>query len=150
MILNQLVEFENFVTAYIIGRSLVAYQIGYVADRYPRRQFQTLFLQIMQMNSRFKIANEIYIYIYINNQNYNNWLIILIFKNILWKMYEKSWFIFTWVRLKNSSHDTGPQSLNNSCSHCIRKFQILCPSIVNERVRDSMKAYRSIYTCICD
>ena len=33
--------------------------------------------------------------------------IILIEKNILWKIYEKAWFIFTWVRLKNSSDDTG-------------------------------------------
>ena len=35
---------------YIIGESLVAYQIGYVADRCPRRQFQTLISQIMPMN----------------------------------------------------------------------------------------------------
>ena len=31
-----------FATGYIIGGSLVAYQIGYVADRCPCRQFQTL------------------------------------------------------------------------------------------------------------
>ena len=70
--------------------------------------------------------------IHINNHSYNNWLIILSFKNILWIIYEKSWFIFTWVRLKNSSHDTGPQALNNPCSQYIRKFQILCLSIVSE------------------
>ena len=34
-----MVEFEIFATACIIGGSLVAYQIGYVADRCPRRQF---------------------------------------------------------------------------------------------------------------
>ena len=39
---NQLVEFEIFVTAYIIRGSLVAYQIGYVVERCPRRKFQTL------------------------------------------------------------------------------------------------------------
>ena len=38
----KLVEFKIFATAYIIGGSLVAYQIGYVADRCSRRQFQTL------------------------------------------------------------------------------------------------------------
>ena len=48
---NKLGEFEIFVTAYIIGGSLVAYQIGYVIDRCPRRQFQTLISQIMQLNS---------------------------------------------------------------------------------------------------
>ena len=37
-----MVEFEIFVTAYIIGGSLVVYQIGYVADRHPHRQFPTL------------------------------------------------------------------------------------------------------------
>ena len=41
---NELVEFEIFVTADIIGGSLVAYQIEYVVDRYPRRQFQTIIL----------------------------------------------------------------------------------------------------------
>ena len=49
------------------------------------------------------------------------------------------------IIIKNSSHDTGPQALNNSCSHYIRKFLILCLRIVSERVRDSMKAYRPIY-----
>ena len=39
---------------HFIGRSLVAYQIGYVVDRCPRRQFQTLISQIMQINSIFK------------------------------------------------------------------------------------------------
>ena len=34
--------------------TIVTYQIGYVVDRYPRRQFQTLISQIMQMNSIFK------------------------------------------------------------------------------------------------
>ena len=29
------------------------------------------------------------------------------------------------MRLENSSDDTGPQALNNSCSHYIRKFRIL-------------------------
>ena len=43
-----------FVTAYIIGGSLVAYQIGYVVDRCPRRQFQTLISQIMQLNYNLK------------------------------------------------------------------------------------------------
>ena len=57
MFLNQLVEFEISVTAYIIGESLVAYQIGYVADRCPRRQFQTLISQIMPMNSKFFTIN---------------------------------------------------------------------------------------------
>ena len=33
MISNKVVEFEIFATAYIIGGSLVAYQIGHVADR---------------------------------------------------------------------------------------------------------------------
>ena len=55
--------------------------------------------------------------------------------------------IFTWVRCKNSSKDTVPQALNNSYSHCIRKFQILSLSIVSERVRDSTKTYRPIYKC---
>ena len=64
------------------------------------------------------------------------------FLNILWIIYEKSWFILTSVRLKNSSHDTGPQTLNNPCSHYIKNFQVLC-----ERVRDSTKAYRTIYKC---
>ena len=45
MISNYLVEFEIFTTSYIIGGSLVAYQIGYVADRCPRRQFLTLISQ---------------------------------------------------------------------------------------------------------
>ena len=45
---NQLDEFEIFVTAYIIEDSLIAYQIGYVVNRCPRRQFQTLISQIMQ------------------------------------------------------------------------------------------------------
>ena len=40
-----LVELKNVATAYIIGGSLVTYQIGYVADRCPRRQFQTLVSQ---------------------------------------------------------------------------------------------------------
>ena len=40
----ELVDFGIFPTAYIIGESLVAYQIGYVADRCTRRQFQTLIL----------------------------------------------------------------------------------------------------------
>ena len=40
-----MIEFEIFATAYIIEGSLVAYQIGYVADRCPRRQFQTLIAQ---------------------------------------------------------------------------------------------------------
>ena len=35
MISNELVEFETFATAYIIGGSLVAYQKGYVVDRCP-------------------------------------------------------------------------------------------------------------------
>ena len=38
-------EFEIFTTSYIIGGSLVAYKIGYVADRYPGRRFQTLISQ---------------------------------------------------------------------------------------------------------
>ena len=46
---------------------------------------------------------------------------------------------------RNSSHDTGPQALNNSCSDYISKFQVLCLRIVSERVRDSTKAYRTIY-----
>ena len=33
---------KKFETAYIIGRSLVAYQIGYIADRCLRGKFQTL------------------------------------------------------------------------------------------------------------
>ena len=33
--------------------------------------------------------------------------------------------------------------------NCIRKFQVLCLSIVSERVHDSTKAYR-IFKCICD
>ena len=37
MISNKLVEFEISATAYIIGESLIAYQIGHVADRCPRR-----------------------------------------------------------------------------------------------------------------
>ena len=40
-----MVAFEIFATAYIIGGSLVAYQIGYVADRCPSRQLQTLITQ---------------------------------------------------------------------------------------------------------
>ena len=32
----------------------MAYQIGYIVDRCPRRQFQTLISQIMQMNSIFE------------------------------------------------------------------------------------------------
>ena len=46
LLLNQLVEFEISATAYIIGESLVAYQIGYVSDRCPPRQFQTLISQV--------------------------------------------------------------------------------------------------------
>ena len=49
------------------------------------------------------------------------------------------------MSLKNSSDDTGPQALNNSCRHDIRKLQILCFSIVSERVCDSTEAYRPIY-----
>ena len=45
IISNYLVEFKIFATAYIIGGSLVAYQIGYFADRCPRRQFKTLISQ---------------------------------------------------------------------------------------------------------
>ena len=41
-----MVEFEIFATAYIIGGSLVAYEIGYVAERCPRRQFQTVIQSI--------------------------------------------------------------------------------------------------------
>ena len=33
--------------------------------------------------------------------------------------------MLTWMRLKNCSHDTSPQFLNNSCSHYIGKFKIL-------------------------
>ena len=54
MISNELDEFEIFVTVYIIGGSLVGYQIGYVVDRCPRRQFQTLISKIMPMNSNIK------------------------------------------------------------------------------------------------
>ena len=43
-----------FVTAYIIGVSLVAYRKGYVVDRCPRGQFQTLISQTMPMNSNIK------------------------------------------------------------------------------------------------
>ena len=42
---NQMVEFEIFVPAYIIGGPLVAYQIEYDSDRCPRQQFQTLISQ---------------------------------------------------------------------------------------------------------
>ena len=45
---------DLFSRAYIIGGSLVAYQIGYVVDRCSRRQFQTLISQIMQINSIFE------------------------------------------------------------------------------------------------
>ena len=40
---------------------------------------------------------------YINNHSCNNWLIIKKFSVIISFIfiYEKSWFIFTWVRLKN-------------------------------------------------
>ena len=54
VILNQLIECEILVTAYIIRGSLVAYQIGYIVVKCPRRQFQTLISQIMQINSNFK------------------------------------------------------------------------------------------------
>ena len=39
------------------------------------------------------------------------------------------------------------QALNNSFSHYIRKFQILCLNVISERVRDSKGAYRPIYKC---
>ena len=39
------------------------------------------------------------------------------------------------------------QALNNSSSHCIRKFQVSCLRIVSERVRDWTKAYCNIYKC---
>ena len=42
MFSNYLVEFEILANPYIIRGSLFAYQIGYVADRCLRRQFQTL------------------------------------------------------------------------------------------------------------
>ena len=48
-----MVELEIFATANIIGGLLVAYQIGYVANKCPRRQFQTL-VTIMQIKLRFK------------------------------------------------------------------------------------------------
>ena len=51
MISNSLLEFEIFVTAYIIEGSLVAYQIGYVVNSCHRRQFQTLMLQKRFSNS---------------------------------------------------------------------------------------------------
>ena len=34
--------------------------------------------------------------------------------------------------------------MNNSCSHYIRKFQVLCLRIVSERVLNLTKAYRPI------
>ena len=40
-------------SSHVLG-SLVTYQIGYVADRCPLRQFQILISQIKQMNSIFK------------------------------------------------------------------------------------------------
>ena len=54
-----MVEFEIFITAYIIEGSLVANQIGYVDDRCLGRQFQTLMSQIMEMNSNIlRIKNH--------------------------------------------------------------------------------------------
>ena len=42
------------VAAYIIGGSLVAYQIGYVFGMFSLRQFQTIISPLKQMNSKFK------------------------------------------------------------------------------------------------
>ena len=39
------------------------------------------------------------------------------------------------------------QALNNPYSHYITNFQVLCLITVSERVRDSTKAYRTIYKC---
>ena len=51
-----MVEFKFFSTAYIIGGSLVAYQIGYVANMCPSRQFYTLISQQCKLNSNLKTA----------------------------------------------------------------------------------------------
>ena len=54
------------------------------------------------------------------------------------------------------------QALNNFCGHCIRKYQVLCLSVVSERMGDLTRVYRPIYIniskytrismfkCICD
>ena len=43
------VEFEIFATVYLIKRSLVTYQIGYVHDKTSHRHFQTL--KLLNANS---------------------------------------------------------------------------------------------------
>ena len=87
--------------------------------------------------------------IYINNHNYKNFLINYInlkkyFVNNLWKkliyFYLSKAQKFYWRQLLS-------QALNKSCSHYIRKFQVLCLRIVSERVRDSTKAYRTTHKC---
>ena len=45
LISNEVVEYEIFDTAYIIGGPLVTYQIEYLPDTCPHRQFQTLISQ---------------------------------------------------------------------------------------------------------
>ena len=41
IILNLMVEFEIFVAIYLVRRSRVAYQMGYVSEGCPHRQYQT-------------------------------------------------------------------------------------------------------------
>ena len=45
---------QIFSPAYIIEGSLVAHQIRYVAGRCPRKQFQTLISQQIQIEFKFK------------------------------------------------------------------------------------------------
>ena len=49
-----MIELKMFATVYIIGGSLVKYQIKYFPDRCPRRQFQTLILQQCKLNLNLK------------------------------------------------------------------------------------------------
>ena len=48
-----MVELEMLAIVYIIGKSLVKYQIGYVPDRYHCRRFQT-YIAAMEIEFKFK------------------------------------------------------------------------------------------------
>ena len=80
--------------------------------------------------------------------NYNNWLIILIFFILYEKFIKKvDLFLLMWCSKTVVTTLVLSQVLKNSCSDYIRKFQVLWRSVVSERVRDSTKAYRPIYKC---
>ena len=81
-------------TAHIIRESLVAYQIGYIADRCPHRPFQTVISQIMPMNSNIKEFWKCFIFpvfFFTGNSKYfsNSWCCILNYFILNWKLWDK-------------------------------------------------------------